>query len=41
MRIAILTLEGGVLSAIAGLTDLFWITNNAVAGSPAFAARFP
>lgn len=39
MRIAILALEGSVLSAIAGLTDLFWITNKAIAASPAHAAR--
>lgn len=41
MRIAILALEGSVLSAIAGLADLFWITNKAIAGSPAHASRFP
>ncbi|MBK0099686.1 hypothetical protein IBT49_27215 [Erwinia sp. S63] len=41
MRVAILALEGSVLSAISGLTDIFWITNKAVAGSPAYAARFP
>lgn len=41
MRIAILALEGSVLSAVAGLTDLFWITNKAIAGSPAHAAKFP
>ena len=41
MRIAILALEGSVLSAIAGMTDLFWITNKAIASSPVHAARFP
>ncbi|ORM71761.1 GlxA family transcriptional regulator [Pantoea rwandensis] len=41
MRIAILALEGSVLSAIAGLTDMFWITNKAIAASPAHASRFP
>lgn len=39
MRIAILALEGSVLSAIAGLTDLFWITNKAIAASPEHASR--
>lgn len=41
MRIAILALEGSVMSAIAGLTDLFWITNKAIAASPVHASRFP
>ncbi|MCI1028493.1 MULTISPECIES: helix-turn-helix domain-containing protein [Pantoea] len=41
MRIAILALEGSVLSAVAGMTDLFWITNKAIASSPVHAARFP
>ncbi|ERK08998.1 Transcriptional regulator, AraC family [Pantoea sp. AS-PWVM4] len=41
MRIAILALEGSVLSAIAGLADLFWITNKAIAASPAHAIKFP
>ncbi|MDF7660675.1 helix-turn-helix domain-containing protein [Erwiniaceae bacterium L1_54_6] len=41
MRIAILALEGSVLSAIAGLTDLFWITNKAIATSPVHAMKFP
>ena len=29
------------MSAIAGMTDLFWITNTAIASSPVHAARFP
>ena len=41
MLIAILALEGSVLSAIAGLTDLFWIANKAIAASPAHSSRFP
>lgn len=41
MRIAILALEGSVLSAIAGMADLFWIANKALAASPAHAIRFP
>lgn len=41
MRIAILALEGSVLSAVAGLTDLFWIANKAIAASPPHAARYP
>jgi len=40
MRIAILALEGSVLSAIAGLADLFWISNKAIASSPAHACKF-
>lgn len=40
MRIAILALEGSVLSAISGIADLFWIANHAVAASPQHAGRF-
>lgn len=39
MRIAIIALEGSLLSAVAGLSDMFWITNRAVASSPEFARR--
>lgn len=41
MRIAILALEGSVLSAVAGMTDLFWITNKAIASSPCTPHAFP
>ncbi|MDZ7280019.1 helix-turn-helix domain-containing protein [Pantoea eucrina] len=40
MRIAILALEGSVLSAISGIADLFWITNIAIKGSPVHTALF-
>jgi transcriptional regulator GlxA family with amidase domain len=40
MRIAILAIEGSVLSAISGIADMFWIANYAVASSPQHAARF-
>lgn len=40
MRIALLALEGSLLSAIAGLSDIFWITNQVVLGSPEHAGRF-
>ncbi|MCA1179817.1 MULTISPECIES: GlxA family transcriptional regulator [unclassified Pantoea] len=40
MRIAILALEGSVLSAISGLTDMFWITNKAIESSPLHASTF-
>lgn len=34
MRIAIVAVEGSLLSAIAGLSDLFWITNQALRAPP-------
>ncbi|MBR7791286.1 helix-turn-helix domain-containing protein [Undibacterium sp. FT147W] len=34
MRIAIVAVEGSLLSAIAGLSDLFWITNQALRTPP-------
>lgn len=34
MRIAILAVDGSLLSAIAGLSDLFWITNQALRAPP-------
>lgn len=34
MRIAILAVEGSLLSAVAGLSDLFWITNQALRAPP-------
>ncbi|KUM43263.1 GlxA family transcriptional regulator [Pseudomonas sp. EpS/L25] len=34
MRIAIVALEGSLLSAIAGLSDLFWMTNQALRSPP-------
>ncbi|MEB5838486.1 helix-turn-helix domain-containing protein [Pantoea dispersa] len=40
MRIALLAPEGSLLSAIAGLSDMFWITNQAVLASPEHAGRF-
>lgn len=40
MRIALLALDGSLLSAIAGLSDMFWITNQAVLASPEHASRF-
>lgn len=42
VRIAILAIEGSVLSAVSGLTDMFWITNKAMAAaSPVRALSFP
>lgn len=35
MRIAIVAVEGSLLSAITGLADLFWITNQALRAPPA------
>lgn len=35
MRIAILAVDGSLLSAIAGLSDLFWITNQGLRAPPA------
>lgn len=40
MRIALLATEGSLLSAIAGLSDMFWITNQAVSASPQHAGKF-
>ncbi|MGE6323473.1 hypothetical protein ACQKEF_24980 [Pseudomonas oryzihabitans] len=34
MRIAIVALEGSLLSAIAGLSDLFWMTNQTLRSPP-------
>lgn len=34
VRIAVIAVEGSLLSAIAGLTDLFWITNQALRAPP-------
>lgn len=34
MRVAILVVDGSLLSAIAGLSDLFWITNQALHAPP-------
>ncbi|WP_018608377.1 GlxA family transcriptional regulator [Uliginosibacterium gangwonense] len=39
MRIAIVAVEGSLLSAIAGLSDLFWITNQALRAPPEGAAQ--
>lgn len=38
MRIAIFAVEGSLVSAIAGLSDLFWITNQALRAPPEGAA---
>jgi transcriptional regulator GlxA family with amidase domain len=35
LRVAILAVDGSLLSAIAGLSDLFWITNQALRAPPA------
>nr|WP_246713611.1 helix-turn-helix domain-containing protein [Rhizobium esperanzae] len=34
VRVAVIAVEGSLLSAIAGLTDLFWITNQALRAPP-------
>jgi len=39
MRIALVAVEGSLLSAIAGLSDLFWITNQALRAPPEGAAQ--
>ena len=38
VRVAVIAVEGSLLSAIAGLTDLFWITNEALRAPPGGAA---
>ena len=38
VRVAVIAVEGSLLSAIAGLTDLFWITNQALRAPPEGAA---
>ncbi|QEI06466.1 helix-turn-helix domain-containing protein [Pigmentiphaga aceris] len=39
MRIAIIAVDGSMLSAVAGLADLFWITNQTLRAPPSGAAR--
>ncbi|GFM70688.1 transcriptional regulator [Pseudomonas cichorii] len=39
MRIAIVAVDGSLLSAIAGLSDMFWITNQALRSPPQGAAK--
>ncbi|MBI6851591.1 helix-turn-helix domain-containing protein [Pseudomonas cichorii] len=39
MRIAIVAVDGSLLSAIAGLSDMFWITNQALRTPPQGAAK--
>ncbi|MGM3172909.1 GlxA family transcriptional regulator [Dickeya lacustris] len=41
MRIAIIAIEGSLLSAVAGLADMFWITNQTALSSPRHVATQP